>query len=129
VQRVLLDTSILIDLANGKQPATTTVHDLVARDADVCVCAVVISEFVTGLRPEQRSRWMIFFATLRFLSSTSTAAVRAGAYRHDVARRGRALSTGDTLIAAIAYEAGAVVLTEDPKDFPMDDIVVRSLRA
>jgi predicted nucleic acid-binding protein len=60
---------------------------------------------------------------------TSAAALRAGTYRFDFKRRGQTLATADALIAAMAREYEAVLLTENPRHFPMDDIEVRSFRS
>ncbi len=129
MERVLLDTSVLIDLWHGVEPVSTTIRHLLSGDTDVCICAVVVSEFIAGVRPESRGDWDAFFETLRFLPTTSAAAHRAGAYRFDFKCRGRTIATADALIAAVARDYGAILLTENPKHFPMDDIEVRSFRS
>ena len=53
----------------------------------------------------------------------SLAAVKeAGRYRCEFARRETALSTTDTLIAATAIAEGAILITANTRDFPMEEI-------
>jgi len=93
-----------------------------------CVCAVIVAEFFVGVHPDDRGRWERYFDRLRFPPVTREASMVASRYRDDFARRGRTLATSDSLIAAVARAYGAVLLTENPKHFPMNDMVVRSLR-
>jgi predicted nucleic acid-binding protein len=52
---------------------------------------------------------------------------RAGKYRYDLARRGVQISATDALIAAVARDRAAVLVTRNVRDFPMADIHVLSL--
>jgi predicted nucleic acid-binding protein len=56
------------------------------------------------------------------------ATARAGIARYAFARRGQQIHTPDALIAAVAGTHGAILITENPKDFPMADITLMSLR-
>jgi len=55
------------------------------------------------------------------------AAVRAGRYRKAVAETGRTLAVTDSLLAALAHDKDAVLLTSNIKDYPMKDVRVLSL--
>jgi predicted nucleic acid-binding protein len=79
----------------------------------------VITEVFNGARPLERARVEQFFAALQFLPTTQTAAQQAGVWRYDFARRGTILSTTDSIIAAVAFEHGATVVTGNVKDYPM----------
>ena len=126
--RYLLDTSALIDFSKGREPTHSRLLALIEAGT-VAVCAVTIAEFYAGLPPENRSQWRRFLATLPHWVITREAAERAGSYRYDLARQGRALSLADALLAAVAQEHGAVLITENTKDFPMPGIRLLSLRA
>jgi predicted nucleic acid-binding protein len=63
---------------------------------------------------------------LQFLETTREAAVRAGRYQADFARRGRTIHTADALIAGTARAHGAILLTDDVRDFPMRDVEVQA---
>lgn len=125
--RYLLDTSILIDFSKGREPTHSRLLALIEAGV-VAVCAVTIAEFYAGLPPENRSQWRRFLATLPHWVITREAAERAGSYRYDLARQGRAISLADALLAAVAQEHGAVFITENTKDFPMPGIRLLSLR-
>ncbi|MGH2460028.1 MAG: type II toxin-antitoxin system VapC family toxin [Chloroflexota bacterium] len=58
----------------------------------------------------------------------STAAWVRASRQKDGARRGLTLSTMDALIAAASVVHGAILVTDDPKDYPMEDVRLLSLR-
>lgn len=119
MSRYLLDTDVLIDYANGREPAVTRIKWLIAQGADLGVCAVVVAEFFAGLKPLQREYWSEAFSTFTYWDVSFAAAQRAGEWRYDFDRRGIALSTTDTLNAAVAVEHDATLLTRNAKDYPM----------
>jgi predicted nucleic acid-binding protein len=95
---------------------------------EVGICAINVTECLAGARPQERPGWEEVFRTLRYWPIQRADAALAGTWGYDFARRGRALTTGDLLIAAVARRLRAVVVTDNVKDFPMEDIVVQSLR-
>lgn len=126
--RFLLDTSVLVDISNGLEPSTTQLERLLDSPNETCICAVVIAEFFAGVPPDERPRWETFLGQLRFLPATFETSLAAGRYRYDFARRGVAFVTPDALIAAVARQWDAMIVTENLKHFPMDDVLVRSFR-
>lgn len=54
--------------------------------------------------------------------------MRAGIDRKMASEAGRTLPVSDCLLAAVAREQQAIVLTSNIKDFPMKDVRVMSLR-
>ena len=127
--RFLVDTSVLIDLARRVAPTRTTLIELAEEGHELCVCAVVVSEFFSGVPPSKVDDWREFFNSLQFLTTGIDAALSAGFRRRDSMRVGRAVATPDALIAATALSWGAILLTENPKHFELDGLVVRSLRS
>lgn len=83
---------------------------------------------MSGVPPADRRTWQRLFASLNYWEVPLRAAVDAGADRYDFARRGQHLHTPDMLIAAVARAHGAILVTENAKDFPMPDIRLVSLR-
>jgi len=129
VARFLLDTSVLIDFSKSI-PATVHGLETFAESGDeLCVCSIVIAEFVSGLRPVDRPRWTDLLLSMRYLPDSRTMAIDAGRYRYHLARLGRSVSTTDALIAAVAQAWDATLLTENPKHFELEGLTVRSLRA
>lgn len=122
--RYLLDTTVLIDLSKGRQPVVSLIDQFMANGADIGVCPVNVAEFYSGLPPERRGTWDEFFGSLAYWPITLTAAKRSGMFRYDFARRGTPLSTTDMLIAAVAQEQQAVIVTANVKDYPIEGIEV-----
>src|SRR3712207_2211184 len=122
--RHFLDTTALIDFAKRREPAYSRIVALIAAEEDLGVCAVNVAEFYAGLRPEQRDQWGPLFSVLHYWPITRAAAQRAGVYRYTFARQGRAIATADALIAAVAVEVGATLITSNVKDYPMEDLQI-----
>ncbi len=122
--RYLLDTSALIELERKREPASARLRALISGGEEVGTCAVVSAEFCSGLAPELIPRARRLFASMHFWDITIATSLIASRYRYDFARRGIQLATTDALIAAVAYEQGAVIVTVNVRHFPMSDIVV-----
>jgi hypothetical protein len=56
----LLETTVLIDVARRREPATSWLSKNVRRPIQTCVFAVTVAEFPTGVRSEQRRDWQDF---------------------------------------------------------------------
>jgi predicted nucleic acid-binding protein len=126
--RYLLDTSALIDFSKGREPASTRILEMIDSGDEVGVCAINVAEFYAGLPPETRPIWDAFFTALTYWPISRQAAMRAGQYRHAFARKGRTLTTTDALVAAVAQEYQAVVVTDNLKDYPMAEVRLLPLR-
>jgi len=85
---------------------------------------VNLAEIERGLRSKERRQAAAFLDRLRFLATGREAARRAGRYQADWAVRGRTIHTADALIAGTARAHGAVLVTHNLGDFPMQDIGV-----
>jgi len=127
VARYLLDTTTLIDWSKNIEPVSSRLEQLLPSE-NVAVCPVVLTEFCSGLAPEDRSEWDDLLATLDFWDHSESASRQAGRFRYDAARRGAAIGVADALIAATAIEHDATILTDNVRDYPMPGIRVLSLR-
>ncbi|MDO8690459.1 MAG: PIN domain-containing protein [Dehalococcoidia bacterium] len=126
--RYMLDTTALIDFSKGREPASSRILRMIESGDKVGVCAIVVAEFYAGLAPEQRVRWDEFFEALLFWGVTLEAAKQAGVWCYEFARKGAQLSTTDLLVAAVANQREAVLVTNNVKDYPMDEINVLPLK-
>jgi len=124
VTRFLLDTTVLIAHLRGDEDVTRFLLDLVGAGHVVGVCCVNVAEIERGIRPRERKAAEALLARLAYLPTTQEAAVRAGRYMAELARRGRTLHLADALVAATARTHGAVLVTDDVADFPMRDLRV-----
>lgn len=94
----------------------------------VGVCPVVTGEFLAGIAPADRGRWRKWLEAFAYWDISRSAAIQAGEWRYDFARQGITLSLVDALIAAVAMDVNAVLVTGNATHFPMPGIRVISLR-
>jgi tRNA(fMet)-specific endonuclease VapC len=123
----LLDSDAVIDHLKGITSTTALMTSLPAQGHVLCSCDIVVAEVFSGLPPQARAIAAPFLASLQFLPTTETAAQQSGIWRYDFARRGVTIPTTDTLIAAVATEHGAVLVTGNVKDYPMQGITLLPL--
>ena len=122
--RVLLDTTVLIDLLRGRAGASHSLVDLRAAGDTAYVCAVNVEETVRGLRTAEEAAAASLFAGLRLAPLGDREGWRAGEWRRRYGQRGRTLAQPDCLVAAAALGVGARLATGNPRDFPMREIHV-----
>jgi len=127
--RFLLNTDALIDFSKGAEPATSSILSWIDGSEAVAVCAVTVLELYAGLTAEEASHWALFIVTLPYCDISRDAARRAGQYRYTFARAGYQLTTTDALLAAVALENEATLVTGNVKDFPMKNLSLLSLRS
>jgi len=122
---VALDSTVLIDYLRGR-PAVDRVRALRAKGDVACTTGVNVEEIVRGLRPGEVGAARHLFAGLEILSIGVREGWRAGEWRREHAARGVTLWQADCLIAAAVVGAGALLVTGNPNDFPMDGLAVSS---
>jgi predicted nucleic acid-binding protein len=101
---------------------------VLAERHELGVSAVNVAELYSGLPLGASPAMDEFVQALAYWDISWSAAARAGADRYSHARRGSQLSTTDVLIAAVARDQRAVLVTANIKDFPMTDVEVLALR-
>ena len=125
--RYFMDTNVLIDYTKGIARVVTQVQAWFDADDEVGISAVQIAEFFSGVPTVEFRTWTALLEAYDRWPVTEVVARRAGKYRYDFARRGVQISTTDALIAAVARDRAAVLVTRNVRDFPMTDIHVLSL--
>jgi len=129
VTRYLLDTTTLIDESKSLAPTRAHIVNALRVGDELGSCAVIVAEFESGLLAAGRAHWERFLNTsLYFWTGSLAGAQRAGQERFAYARRSIQLSAADALIAAVAREVGAMLVTDNVKDFPQPDLQVVSWR-
>lgn len=122
--RYLLDTTLLIDHANGMPTAVQTVESLFEEPNDLYTCDVVTAEALSGGTDEQRRVIRSMLDVLEYVSTSPDAARSAGESRRLRGAGGRR-GIGDALIAAVAHQLDAVIITRNPRDFEQQGVPVR----
>lgn len=127
MSRMLLDTTILIDVSKGANQVVTTLNALVVTGSTLGVCAISVAEFLAGVPLSQRWQWERWLGEFAYLDITREAAMLAGSLRYDLARQGRVIHIPDALIAATAIVTDSTLLTNNVKDYPIQSLKLRRL--
>jgi len=122
VANYLLDTTALLDFLHGRLEVVDMVNSLASQDNHLGVCCVSVAELYAGTDQESRGAADRLIGGMMFYEVSLEAAKEAGRYRYEFARSGTTLSTADTLIAATAIAQGAILITANTRDFPMEEI-------
>jgi predicted nucleic acid-binding protein len=122
----LLDTTVLIAHLRGNEAVTALLLELLAAGHWLGTSCVNIAEIERGIRPRERKAATSLVERLRFLDTGREAAVRAGRYQAAFGKRGRTIHTADALVAGTARAQGAILLTDNVRDFPMTDVKVEA---
>lgn len=115
--RYLLDTTLIIDHANGYAPATDLLQQLYEDGAELFTCDVVVCEAMSGGSGEHREVISRLLEPLDYVATDPVAALAAGDARLERHRSGGKLGLGDALIAAVAKRMDATVVTRNRPDF------------
>jgi|SRR3954447_16533796 predicted nucleic acid-binding protein len=127
--KYLLDTDTLIDYVKDHGNTRVQLDALIESGDKVGLCAVTVGEIFSGLAPETRASWEQWLKALPYWHIGINAAIRAGIYRKTVSNSGRTIAITDALLAGLAFQHKATVLTSNIKDYPMKDVTVKSLRS
>jgi predicted nucleic acid-binding protein len=112
----ILDTTLLIDYANGRPGAGEALERLFAEGDDLLICDAVVAEALSRGSDAERRAISTLIDAVEYVATDPAAARWAGEAR----RRGDRASPrhlGDALIAGVAWSFGATVVTRNPDDF------------
>lgn len=114
--RVVLDTSVLIDILRGSEPATRWFAGL----EGVPHCSEVTrAEVLRGVRSHERDLTERILGGLEWSAVDERVSRRAGELGRTYRTSHTGLDVSDLLIAATALELGAPVATRNLRHFPM----------
>jgi len=110
----------------GDEAVTSLLLDLLAHRHSLGTSCVNVAEVERGIRPKERKAAAALLTRLRFLETTREAATRAGRYQGEFEKRGVTIHTANALVAGTARAHGAILVTDNLRDFPMRDIKVKA---
>jgi predicted nucleic acid-binding protein len=122
--RYLLDTTLIADHANGYRPAVALLQKLFEEGGELFTCDVVTCEARSGGTDEHLDAVSRLLDPLEYVATSPQAARWAGAARLQRHRSGGKLGVGDALIAGVATELGATVVTRNRPDFERQGVPV-----
>lgn len=117
----VVDTSVWIDLFAGRDtPQVTFLESVIERKEDICICGVILTEVLQGIRDEKEySDTESMLANLLFLSmSRETFLLAATIYRALRARGLTIRNSVDCMIAAVCIE-NEIRLLHNDRDFDL----------
>jgi predicted nucleic acid-binding protein len=120
--RLLLDTSILIDVLRKRNGSGELVAGLARAGHSLSTTALNIAEVYAGMRAHEEASTETLLSTLECHELTASAGRLAGKFVSEWRQRGRTLELPDAVVAAICIERNCVLVTDNRKDFPMPEV-------
>ena len=118
----LLDTSVIIDVLNGKRDRDQLLKGLLSQGDMLACCAVNVTEVYAGMRPKEESKTEALLQSLEYYQISWDVAKLAGLLKRDYSKKGQTLSLSDTTIAAVALEYNLTLITDNIKHYPMPQL-------
>ena len=119
---LMLDSSVIIDVINGKKDRGQLLVDLIAHGDTLACCSVNVTEVYAGMRPAEEQKTTALLQSLKFYPVTWEIARLAGELKYEHARNGISLAVSDVTIAAVAIHHQLSLLTDNTKHYPMKNL-------
>lgn len=117
--KILLDTTELIDLLRGNQESKSRILRLINEGFLLGTCSIVIAEVLQGAKDSEKEATEDLLDSLHDFSMTKECGKLAGRWLREYRKKGITLSVPDALIAATASHNQAILVTSNVKHFPM----------
>jgi len=124
--RYLLDSTLPIDHANRDEAAGKLLERLHSEPHELYTCDVVTCETLSQGDAGHLRHLRALLDALEYVATSPNAARWAAASRLRRHRAGGKLGLGDSLIAGVAAELGATVITRNRPDFERQGVEVLS---
>ena len=124
----LLDTNIIIDAINEKRSRNQFLLDLAEQQGHTLACCPInVAEVYAGMRPKEKQHTTALLQSLKLYPINFPVAELAGLLKRDHSKRGVTLSLTDAIIAAVAIHNQLTLITDNVKDFPMEELALYPL--
>jgi predicted nucleic acid-binding protein len=120
--RLLLDTTVLIDVLRSRRQRRELLSDLIRAGHSLTTSSLNVAEVYAGMRVGEEPATETFLRSLDCYELDWETARRAGTVKRDWADKGKALGLADTIVAATALQHDCVLMTDNGKHFPMPEL-------
>jgi predicted nucleic acid-binding protein len=119
----LLDSDILIDFFNKREPAQALVSKFLGSRLHMAISVLSVTELRAGWGDKECAVYLpVLYDLFPAEIVTLDVAELAGKLRHNYQVQGKVLKTVDTTIAATAIINEYCLVTRNIKDFPMPEL-------
>ncbi len=119
---MVLDTSVLIDVLRCRNQRRELLAEMVRAGHGLATTTLNIAELYAGMRPGEEAKTEAFLEGLECFELTGTAAMLAGKLKNGWAQKGHTLTLADTIVAALTIERKCTLVTDNRRQFPMDEV-------
>jgi predicted nucleic acid-binding protein len=120
--KLLLDTSVLIDVLRRSNQRREFVTELARAGHILSTSMLNVAEVYAGMRPSEEPETAALFDNLCLFELSGRSARLAGEIKNGWSKKGRTLTLADAIVAAVAIEQGCQLLTDNRRNFPMPEI-------
>jgi predicted nucleic acid-binding protein len=122
----LLDTSVIIDVINGKRNREQLLTGLL-QQGHLLACCINVTEVYVGVRPAEEARTEEFLESLKYYSISWPIARLAGLVKREYSKKRYHPSHHDVTTAAVALYNQLTLMTDNLKHYPMKDVSLYTL--
>jgi len=115
----LLDTTVIIDVLNGKRNRNLLLKEFLNQGHLLACCPINVTEVYAGMRPTEEAATDALLQSLEYYGVTWDIARQAGLLRRDYARKGVTIALADATIAAVVLSHQLILVTDNAKHFPI----------
>lgn len=119
----LPDTNVLIYALSGRRPYSDWLTAWI-KGNKLVLSAIVVAEFLSGAAKDEEIAFRILLENFEVLPVDSVVAQIGAEYRKKFKEKEKKIWLSDCLIAATCKVFGAVLVTFDKKDYPMEDVEI-----
>lgn len=122
----LLDTTTIIDYLRDKSGVPELLERFCSQGGLLCCSPINIVEVYAGMKDKEKTATDEFLNSLECYEISREIANLAGELKRKYLKKGLTLSTPDVLIAATAIEKHLILVTNNPRHFPVEDLMIYS---